>query len=159
MTHDTVIRIRRAHLADAAQITDCVARAYENYVFRIGRAPSPMLEDYARVVADREVYVIELNADVVGVLVLGPTDEGFRLDNVAVRPEQRGRGLGRRLLQLAEDRAAAAGFDSIYLYTHDMMTENRALYARIGYVQYDARTENGLSRVFMRKRWTSCPWA
>lgn len=44
------------------------------------------------------------------------------------------------------------GYDSIYLYTHIKMSENRALYARIGYQEYDQRTEQGLSRVYMRKR-------
>jgi hypothetical protein len=45
-----------------------------------------------------------------------------------------------------------AGFDSIHLYTHEKMTENLALYARIGYIEYERRAENGFSRVFMRKR-------
>jgi len=31
------------------------------------------------------------------------------------------------------------------------MTENRAPYAKIGHVEYDRRTEQGLERVFMRK--------
>jgi hypothetical protein len=31
------------------------------------------------------------------------------------------------------------------------MTENRALYARIGYQQYDRRTVDGRDAVFMRK--------
>ena len=31
------------------------------------------------------------------------------------------------------------------------MTENRFHYARIGYVEYARRTENGLARVYMRK--------
>ncbi len=145
-------RIRRATLEDPPAIADCVARAYEHYIPRIGRPPGPMLDDYTCIVAEREVHVAELESFVVGVLVLGPGDEGFLLDNIAVRPEQRGRGLGRRLLQLAEERAAAAGFESIYLYTHETMVENHALYAHVGYVQYDARTENGSTRVFMRKR-------
>jgi hypothetical protein len=32
------------------------------------------------------------------------------------------------------------------------MTENQALYSRIGYVQFDTRTEQGLARVYMRKQ-------
>jgi hypothetical protein len=32
------------------------------------------------------------------------------------------------------------------------MTENQALYARIGYAEYDRRSEHGLTRVFMRKQ-------
>ena len=39
-----------------------------------------------------------------------------------------GTGLGKLLLDFAETEAHKAGFDSIYLYTHEKMTENRALY-------------------------------
>jgi hypothetical protein len=41
--------------------------------------------------------------------------------------------LGRALLEHAEVAAREAGFDSIYLYTHERMAENLALYSRIGY--------------------------
>jgi ribosomal protein S18 acetylase RimI-like enzyme len=56
------------------------------------------------------------------------------------------------LLELAEVRARTAGHDSLYLYTHERMTENQALYQRIGYVAYARRIEHGLARVFMRKQ-------
>ena len=32
------------------------------------------------------------------------------------------------------------------------MTENQALYSKIGYFEYDPRVEKGYSRVYMRKR-------
>jgi len=53
---------------------------------------------------------------------------------------------------VAESEARRQGFDSIYLYTHEGMTENRAMYGRLGYVEYDRRTEMGLDRIYMRKR-------
>jgi ribosomal protein S18 acetylase RimI-like enzyme len=79
------------------------------------------------------------------------TDEGFYVENVAVRPSVRGSGVGRRLLQLAEAEAVRQGFSSIYLATHVLMTENRELYERVGYVQYDQRIVGGYPRVFLRK--------
>jgi ribosomal protein S18 acetylase RimI-like enzyme len=86
------------------------------------------------------------------VLVLDVTDEGFVIDNVAVHPSVRGTGLGRTLLDLAESEARRAGFDSIYLYTHEKASDNIALYSRIGYVEYDRRSQGDFSVVFMRKR-------
>ena len=111
-----------------------------------------MLEDYARVIEQREVTVAVCNAAIVGVLVLGQTDEGFRLFNVAVHPSFQKQGLGRTLLRLAETEAVRRGHDIIHLSTNEKMVENQALYSRIGYVEYDRRIENGYSRVFMRKR-------
>jgi hypothetical protein len=47
--------------------------------------------------------------------------------------------------------ARAQGFDSISLNTHEKMTENLAIYSRIGYVEYDRRSQGDFSLVFMRK--------
>jgi len=110
-----------------------------------------MTEDYSQVIRERQVTVAEDGGEIVGVVVLGPSDEGFAIDNVAVHPSQQGRGLGRALLDHAETAAKNAGFDSIYLYTHERMTENQGLYARLGYMEYERRVEHGFSRVFMRK--------
>ena len=60
--------------------------------------------------------------------------------------------IGRALLEHAEGAARRAGYDSIYLYTHELMSENLALYERIGYVEYDRRREDWAARVFMRKQ-------
>ncbi len=88
---------------------------------------------------------------IIGVLVLAVTDEGFLLENVAVDPSHHGTGLGKTLIEFAEAEARREGFQSIYLYTHEKMTENRALYAKIGYVEFDRCTEKGLVHVYMRK--------
>lgn len=126
--------------------------AYGHYVERLGQPPGPMTEDYAAVIRDREVSLVESEGAIVGVLVLGLTDEGFTIDNVAVHPSRRGEGVGRALLELAEEEARRAGFDSVHLYTHEKMAENLALYERVGYSEDERRSEQGFSRVFMSKR-------
>jgi GNAT superfamily N-acetyltransferase len=145
------LRMRAATVADAAAVAACVGAAYRHYIARIGRPPGPMLDDYAQVIRERQVHVAEHGAEIVGVLVLSVRDEGFLLDNVAVAPTHKGKGVGRALLELAEAEARRQGFASIYLYTHEKMTENQALYAKIGYSEYDRRFEQGLARVYMRK--------
>jgi ribosomal protein S18 acetylase RimI-like enzyme len=60
--------------------------------------------------------------------------------------------VGKALLEHAEVAARRAGFDSIYLYTHERMTENLALYARIGYVEYDRRQHGDARIVHLRKK-------
>ncbi|PYP34224.1 MAG: GNAT family N-acetyltransferase [Gemmatimonadetes bacterium] len=84
-------------------------------------------------------------------MVLAVTSEGFLIDNVAVHPARRGTGFGRALLEFAEAEARRSGFDSIYLFTHEKMTENLALYSRMGYVEYDRRSKLNFSLVYMRK--------
>jgi ribosomal protein S18 acetylase RimI-like enzyme len=142
---------RPATGADAPKVTALVNAAYGHYVERIGMLPRPMTDDYREVIAKGRVTVAESHGTIVGVIVLAVDDEGFLIDNVAVDPSYRGRGLGKALLEFAEAEALRAGFDSIYLYTHEKMTENLALYSRIGYVEYDRRSHGDFSLVFMRK--------
>ena len=142
---------RSAIGADAAKVAALVNAAYGHYVERIGMVPRPMTDDYAEVIANRRVTVAESYGTIAGVIILTVEDEGFLIDNVAVDPSHRGKGLGRALLEVAEAEARRAGFDSIYLYTHEKMTENIALYSRLGYVEYGRRSQGRFSLVYMRK--------
>lgn len=142
---------RSAIGADVSKVAALVNAAYRHYVERIGMLPRPMTDDYAEVIANSRVTVAESHGTIVGVIVLAVDDEGFLVDNVAVDPSHRGKGLGKALLEFAEAEARRAGLDSIYLYTHEKMTENLTLYSRIGYVEYDRRSHGDFSLVYMRK--------
>ncbi|MGI8911633.1 MAG: GNAT family N-acetyltransferase [Rubrobacteraceae bacterium] len=142
---------RPATGADASKVAALVNAAYGHYVERIGMLPRPMTDDYAEVIANQRVTVVESHGTIVGVIVLTVNDEGFLIDNVAIDPSHRGKGVGKALLEFAEAEARHAGFDSIYLYTHEKMTENLAIYSRIGYAEYDRRSQGEFSLVYMRK--------
>ena len=148
-----MITLRPAHQSDSAAIAACVCEAYVHYIECIGKQPGPMLEDYAVVIRDSLVHVAvdEDSGRVIGAIVMQETPEGFYVDNVAVRPSVKGQGVGRALLQFAEDEAVRRGNRSIYLATHELMVENRTLYEKVGYRQYDQRVVNGYPRVFLRK--------
>ncbi len=143
---------RAATEEDAAGLSACARAAYAKYVERNGLVPVPMRQDYAEVVRDWQVTVVEHAGEVAALIVMGPADEGFLLDNVAVAPAHQGGGLGRALLAYAEEEAVRQGFDSIYLYAQEVMSENIALYEHLGYVEYARRREHGLPRVYLRKQ-------
>jgi len=143
--------IRAAARSDVAAITRCVCAAYLRHIERVGKQPWPMLQDYSNVIRTSQVHVAERDRRILGVLELLVTDEGFLLDSVAVEPSAQGTGIGRQLLEFAEKEARRHGFQSIYLMTNEKITENKALYARIGYVLFDRQTVHGYSRVLMRK--------
>jgi ribosomal protein S18 acetylase RimI-like enzyme len=142
---------RPATGADVSKVAALVNDAYGHYVERLRMLPRPMTDDYAEVIANRRVTVAESYGNIVGVIVLTVDDEGFLIDNVAVEPSHRGEGLGRALLEFAEAEAQRRGFDSIHLYTHEKMTENLAIYSRLGYLEYDRRSQGEFSLVYMRK--------
>jgi len=143
--------IRIALSQEAAVARDVVHAAYAHYIDRIGKPPGPMQDDYAQRIADRQVWVLEDAGDIAGILVLEATAAGWLLDNIAVRPEYQGKGCGRALMQFAEAEVARRGYRDIYLYTHALMTENIALYRRLGYIETHRISEKGFDRVYMTK--------
>ena len=145
-------RIRPARPDDIPRLQAIVDAAYAKYVPRIGKKPGPMLDDYARRVAEGAAWVAEIGDSIAGLVVLLPEDDHLLLDNVAVDPAFHGHGLGRQLIDFAEREAAARGYGEIRLYTHEKMIENIAMYPRLGYEETHRAAQAGYDRVFMRKR-------
>lgn len=143
--------VRLAASPEAPAVLACVSAAFEMYVARIGKPPAPMLLDYPRLIGEGSVWVAEVAGVVEGVLVQFETQDGFYIDTVASSPRARGTGVGRALLQFAEQEAVRRGHASVYLCTNSTMTENQAFYPKIGYVEYDRRKDAGYDRVFYRK--------
>jgi hypothetical protein len=55
------------------------------------------------------------------------------------------------LLAFAEAEARRMGARALRLYTNEAMTENLALYGRLGFVETHRAVEEGLRRVYMTK--------
>jgi GNAT superfamily N-acetyltransferase len=145
--------IRCARPADRAAIERIVRAAYGIYVERIGKPPGPMLDDYTALISDGRVSVLEeADRTMAAIIVLLPEPDHLLLDNIAVRPDRQGQGLGRRLIAFAEEQARRLGHSEVRLYTHEKMTENIALYTRLGFVETGRGQEAGYDRVFMTKR-------
>ena len=124
--------IRRARPGDADGLGDCLEAAYAEDAARIDGLPS-MSEDCAGEIARHLVWVAVAGDTIVGGLVLVPGDGFMMLANVAVHPGQRGSGIGRRLLTLAESEALARGFAEMRLNTHADMRRTVRLYERNGW--------------------------
>ena len=147
----TAVQIRLAVPEERTSVEELVAAAYGHYVPRIGRKPGPMLDDYGLLISQKRVFVLTCDGRIEGLVVLIPEANAMLLDNVALRPTAQGRGYGRRLVAFAEQSARDAGFQTIRLYTHQLMTENLALYAHLGFIETHQAEEKGFNRVFMSK--------
>lgn len=144
--------MRAAEPRDLPAIEAVVRAAYTVYLPRMTQPPGPMRADYAALVREGTVTVVEREGAVVGLVVLIEGEDHLLLDNVAVAPEWQGRGLGRRLIAYAEREALRRGFRELRLYTHVSMTENVVLYTRLGFEETHRGKQAGFQRVFMRKR-------
>ncbi len=143
--------LRMAVIADRPAVEAIVEAAYSPWIRRIGRKPGPMLDDYGALIREGCVHVVVVDTIVQGVIVLRPEQDAMVLDNIAVAPSAQGRGHGRTMLDFTEHAAHAAGLPAIRLYTNEAMTENIALYARLGFVETHRGIANGFRRVYMAK--------
>jgi ribosomal protein S18 acetylase RimI-like enzyme len=141
--------MRLATPADLPVIRDIVTAAYTRYLDRMDRPPAPMLADYAAEVESGRLWVA--GDPVTGLVELIENAGSLHIANVAVHPAAQGTGLGRHLMEFAEEQARQRGLARLDLYTHEVMTENQAIYARLGYRETARRTEDGYHRVYMDK--------
>ena len=107
--------------------------------------------DWAREIAAGHLFVLEAEGTVAGYIVMRAEKGAMHIDAIALLPPFQGRGLGRSLINFAEQQAIAARLSALELYTNAKMTENLELYPRLGFVETDRRVQYGYARVFFRK--------
>jgi GNAT superfamily N-acetyltransferase len=140
---------RKATAADLPDVREIIDAAYRMYLPRMGRPPAPMLRDYVPAVEAGTLWVTGNPPD--ALISLIPVDGSLLVENVAVHPRAQGVGRGRRLMEFAEAEASRLGLARLSLYTNVVMTENQAIYARLGYRETRRETEDGYQRVYMEK--------
>ena len=145
------MEVRRARADEVDTVRAIVDQAYSPYIERIGRRPAPMDDDYDARIRDGLLDVVEDNGEILGLIVLVDEGDTLLVENIAVRPASQGRGVGRTLLAHADSTARRLGLAQLRLYTHSAMTENIALYSRLGWHETHRRTEHGFQRVFFSK--------
>jgi N-acetylglutamate synthase-like GNAT family acetyltransferase len=147
-----VLPFRRATTADAADVRSLTRAAYARWVPLIGREPKPMTADYERAVSEHIIDLYEHCGELLGLVEMIPHSDHLLIENIAVRPDQQGKGLGGTLLRHAEDHAQSLGVDETRLYTNAAFATNLAFYATRGYREFCRETvAPGAVAVHMRK--------
>ena len=72
-----------------------------------------------------------------------PADGAGELHRLYVRPDQRRRGLGERLIRLAEDHAPERGAKRIFFWSDTRFAKAHRLYARLGYARAEDTRDLG----------------
>lgn len=110
-----------------------------------------MIADFESQIAAGQMEVWQEDGKVTGFIVHYPHEDHVHIENVAVLPACAGRGIGRKLVAMAEENAGELGFSAVELYTNEKMTENLSLCPHLGYREMGRRKEAGFSRVYFRK--------
>jgi N-acetylglutamate synthase-like GNAT family acetyltransferase len=149
--------LRRATGDDVGPIQALVTEAFGKYVERIGKPPAPMIADYAELLGESRIWVLENRGAIVAVLVTQDRGDHLLLDSIAVVPAAQGGGQGRRLLERAERDAIEQGLPEVRLCTNEAMTENLVYYPRHGYRETGRAIQDGYRRVFFSKSVSGSP--
>jgi GNAT superfamily N-acetyltransferase len=141
--------IRPAEAHDAGTVGALVREAYGRWVERFGRDPSPMRDDYARRIADGQVWVLEEEGKLIALGVLKDGPEALLIPNIAVVPAAQGKGYGRRLIAFAEAEARRHGYREVKLVVNALMSENVAIYQHLGFREVERIHEEEFDRVYV----------
>ena len=124
--------LRRATRVDAAALTECIDLAYAGYLAQGIELP-PVSEGVTEDIRDNLVWVAVEDGLVLGGVILAVQGDVAHLMNVAVLPDQTGRGIGKALVDVAINAARDAGHGMTRLATHKDMPQNVALYRHLGW--------------------------
>lgn len=123
---------RQAGPQDVEAIRALTRAAYAKWVPLIGREPLPMQADPAEAVRLHRVELLE-HEGLLGLVEVHLAPDHLWVENLCVRPDVQGRGIGARLLGRAEALAAMAGLPRLRLLTNPAFTGNVAFYQRHGF--------------------------
>ena len=144
--------LRRGTRDDLPAVVALQRAAYAKNRTILGVEPLPLMADYADVFAAFEIWLAEGAAGLEGILIVERRSDDLLLWSVATAPEQRGRGIGNRLLAIAEARARELGRGRVRLYTGEKLTGNVAWYERHGFARERIEDLGDRRLVHMMKR-------
>jgi GNAT superfamily N-acetyltransferase len=124
------VNIRRAVESDAAALVSLINCAFQVEKFFIDRDRIDLEQVLA--LFGRGEFLI---ADLAGCVYIEPRGDRCYLGLLSVSPSSQGAGLGRGLMQAAENRARELGCDFMDIKVVDLRQELPPFYRRLGYVE------------------------
>lgn len=93
-----------------------------------------------------EIFLAELEGELLGTAAMIPNAHGFELAKMAVSPASRGAGLGRALMDACLAFAKERGAKEVDLLTNTVLAPARALYESSGFVALPQMEDTRYSR-------------
>ncbi|WP_170324740.1 GNAT family N-acetyltransferase [Ruegeria arenilitoris] len=130
----TTIRFMNATQEDAEAITECIAAAYSKARETIADLPD-VTAGIEQDISDHRVVLAVAGTGLAGVIIFAQQDGEMKVFNLAVSPNAQGQGVAGKLLARAEAEAREVGCTRMVLRTHRLMTDTRAIYAHLGWLE------------------------
>lgn len=127
-------KIRPATQHDSIGLSACMEKSYSFYQNRMdGKRLPPMDLDYSVEIENYPCWVVELKDLVIGGLIMMFEKNYAQIANIAVHPDYQGQGLGRSIMEFAEEKAKEKNYTRLELATHILLKENISLYRHLGW--------------------------
>lgn len=137
-----------------------LAMIHRAFAFMEGRIDPPSslhrldAAGLAQKARDEICLLVRDQGAVVGCVFCAPRPDCLYIGKLAVEPGRQGKGIGRTLMQAAEERARALDLPALELQTRIELTENHAAFGRLGFVKVGETAHAGYDRptsITMRK--------
>ena len=131
-----IIDVRPAGMADRAVVVKVLQRAFADYDGRLQPPPGALGETEASVRAHLKrgpIALAYIGGEPVGAMFIERKDDTLFLSRISVVPEKRGSGITARMVAMAEAEARREGVDALTLRVREVLTQNIALFQRLGF--------------------------
>lgn len=149
MDESNPVVIRRAIAEDAEAVAALIHRAFAQYRGRLDPESSALSESADRIralITDAVVLVAERARQIVGCVAVQRKPDCVYAGRLAVEPALRGAGIGRRLTTAAEGQARGMAGRVLRVDVRLALTENRAFFQALGFVERAHRSHPGFDR-------------
>ena len=130
---DASLTFRPALPTDAPAIRALVLAAYAKWVPVMGREPMPMTADYDMAVQKHQFRLAYQGDDLVGLIETDTQADHIWIENIAVRSDCQGRGIGQSLLRSVDADARELGLPEVRLLTNAALVSNIRMYQAFGF--------------------------
>ena len=127
------LNFMQAKPTDAEEIKDLVCLCYQKWIQAIGRKPLPMIADYFTALKSHRFELAYMQNTLIGVLELIEREDHHFIENVCVHPNNQRLGIGKKLIERAEEYALKVGCGKVMLATNKAFSGNPEFYLALGY--------------------------
>lgn len=145
------LRLRPAETSDIGRIREIAQAAYGPYAKELPRPPSALTDDYALLIADDAVFVVEGREGVAGFAVLLPLHHALMIHSLAVDPGMQRQGAGKMLVAFAAGHAVSHSLEALEASVEKAMLPVIAWLGRNGFAAIRSPGPGGYQRYYFRR--------
>ncbi len=151
--------VRRAEKKDAAAVYAILQTAFQEYAEATGQhrleALIETMEQVTGEIAEKPVYVAEINGDIVGTVRLEIHGDAAYLSRFAVAGNTRNIGIGKSLMNVVDNHLSSMSVKKVTLHTSSRHFALVRFYYGRGFFTEAIETDRGYLRARMVKEYTT----